>query len=332
MGGFPIERERQVVRAIAAHLRRGDIVSAVVWNTERTVLMDGYAVTGPSDRRVLDLADRLAADGGTDVNAGLRFGYDLARRHHDARKQNRVVFISDGQANAGETEVSTIADAARDGDAEAIYLVGVGVGHGYDDTIMNELTDAGRGAYVYIDSPAEAARLFGARFDEIMEVALMDVRLQLTLPWYMAVTQFSGEEISTDPAVVREQHLAPGDAMVFHQVLEACDATEISDDDTVIARATYVRPTGRVAASDEIETTLGALLGGPTGALTRGDAIVGYAEALAAIARHDYVSAEDGHAIVDEALATVDAAPGATTDRDLVEIRRLLVAVRGLVR
>ena len=99
----------------------------------------------------------------------------------------------------------------------------------------------------------------------------------------------------------------------------------------VIARATYVRPTGRVAASDEITTTLGALFAGSTEGLSRGDAIVAYAETLAAIARREVVSTE-AQALVDETLATVAAAPGAATDPGLVEIRGLLERLREMIR
>ncbi len=282
MAGAPIERERAVVRAIAHHLREGDIVSAVVWNTRRDVPLENHRVSGPDDPVLLELAAGLDAMGGTDLDAGLRFGYEIARRLYDPGRLNRVVLVSDGWANAGETEIGIIDDASEDAEADGIYLVGVGVADGFNDTLMDAVTDAGRGAYVYVDSAEEADRMFGERWDETMEVGILDVRVAMTLPWYLRVKAFHGEEISTDPARVRPQHLSPGDAMIYHLVLGACDGA-LDPGDTISFAVTYVRPNGRVEAEERVERTVGELLEGAHPGLDRGDVIVDYAEGLGAV-------------------------------------------------
>lgn len=321
MAGEPIALERAAVLALAANLRAGDIVSAVTWSTFRDVPLENHVVTGPSDPALAALAASLYPRGGTDLNAGLRFGYEIARSVYDPARLNRVVLISDGLANAGVTEIGVIDDASEDADRDGIYLVGVGVGDGVNDTLMDAVTDAGRGAYVYLDSAAEAQSVFGPRFSETMEVALLGVRLELTMPWYMAITEFHGEELSTVAEEVRPQHLSPGDAMVFHQIVEACEPSLRADEDAITVRVTYTRPTGRVAAEDSTATTFGELLASPHPHLDRGDAIVAYAEGLraaasrgeAAVARMDLL----------RAIELADAVDPAGTDPAMEEIREL---------
>jgi len=321
MAGEPIELERAAVLAIARSLRAGDIVSAVTWNTERDVPFENHVVTGSMDPILVSLAASLAADGGTDLNAGLRFGYEIAQRLYDPERLNRVVAISDGVANAGVTEIDIIDDASEDAEADGIYLVGVGVGDGVNDTMMDAITDAGRGAYVYLDSNEEADAIFGPRWAETMEVGLLAVRAELTLPWYMAVTEFHGEEISGTPERVRPQHLAPGDTMVFHQVIEPCDASLVDDADPIAVRATYTRPEGRVEAADATETTFGALLASPHPHLDRGDVIVEYAEGLAlGEGMRDGVSGRDR---LMRALELADVVDPDGTDPAMEEIREL---------
>ncbi len=332
--GPPIARERDVIRALAHVLNAGDLVSWVEWNTVRTVQLEGYSVSGPDDPRLLSLASSVEADGGTDLDGGLAFGYELAQRFYDPTRLNRVVLISDGIANAGNTSIATIAMHAADGDRDGIYLVGVGVGAGFNDTLMNAVTDAGRGAYVYVDSTAEAQAIFEGRFAETMDVGLLDVRLEVTLPWYMAIREFHGEEYSVgDPTAVRPQSLSPGDAMVFHQTIAACDPTLVDLADPVRLRATYTRPSGRVMADDVVDTTLGAMMGGDQAALVRGDAIVAYAEALAAIARRRERTArptDDVAARIDAADARIRAALADPANADLAEIPGLLSIARGM--
>ena len=49
----------------------------------------------------------------------------------------------------------------------------------YDEIRMNQVSDAGKGAYLYLDTPEEADHALGddERFLTIMEVAARDVQL-----------------------------------------------------------------------------------------------------------------------------------------------------------
>jgi Ca-activated chloride channel family protein len=145
---------------------------------------------------------------------------------------------------------------------------------------MDVVTDAGRGAYVYLDSVQEAQAIFTERFDEVMEVAARGVNLELTLPWYFQMHQFFGEEYSTDPKEVEAQHLAPSDVMVFNQVLKACDASVVNTADEVTVKATWETPLTREPRMIEHTASIGELLGGDKTQLKIGKAIVAYAEAL----------------------------------------------------
>jgi Ca-activated chloride channel family protein len=327
MGGDRIARERAVVRAIAGQLRAGDIVSAVTWDTGRRTVLDGHVVSGPNDRGVLAMAAGLEASGGTDLQGGLAAGYALARRHYAGNRLNRVVVISDGEANVGITDEELIAQESHRAEGEEIYLVGVGVGDGFNDTMMDTITDRGRGGYVYIDSDAEAQAVFGERFVELMDVAVRAVRLEVTLPWYLRVRAFHGEQISGDPREVDPQHLAPNDAMVFHQVLASCALEQLDLDSPITVRATYEGRDDRVAASETVQTTLAALIDGGHPQLDRGSAIVAYAEGLKAIgralARGDRPAAQ---AALREAKAAVAAARAQADDTALREIAGLLEA------
>lgn len=324
--GNRIDRERAVIRAIASSLREGDVVSAVTWNTAQREMLSGYRVTRPNDPTLINLAAGLTASGGTDLSGGLRAGYDLAQRHYGEGRLNRVVVISDGIANVGVTDENVIAEASHFAEREEIYLVGVGVGDGFNDTMMDTVTDRGRGAYVFVDSDAEAATMFGGRFSETMDLAVRAVRLELTLPWYMRVAEFHGEAISTNPREIDPQHLAPNDAMVFHQVLQSCAGSMVDMNDHIIARATYATR-ARVPAAETVDMTFGQLLTGESDALIRGRAIVAWAEALKRISNEQGTASES----LDTAERAVRAARRGP-DSALDEILSLIAAYRTVVR
>ncbi|MDI1478444.1 VWA domain-containing protein [Polyangium sp. y55x31] len=316
MGGPGIERERAAVKAIAASLAEGDIVNAVTWNTNNNVVLSGHVVTGPNDPKILALGNELTANGGTDLHSGLVAGYGLAEQHYGPGRLNRVVLISDGGANVGETDADFIGGKSKDADKEGIYLVGVGTGPGtsYDDRLMDIVTDKGRGAYVYLDGADEASRMFVDRFDETMEIAARGVQVELTMPWYFQMHKFYGEEYSENPEEVEPQHLAPSDAMIFNQVLKACDPAQIVSTDTITVRARWKTPLTYLDQETSVTTTVGDLLAAQKAGLPKAKAIVAFAEALKSPTSQNLADAQ--------AMAVAANVNG--TDPELLEIVSLI--------
>ena len=320
MTGTPIERERSAVRAIAKSLRAGDEVSAVTWASGQTALLDGHAVTGPDDPSIVSLAANLEAGGGTNLSAGLAAGYALADKHRAAGVSTRLVLISDGIANAGITDEKLIGKYADDQEAEGTYLVGIGVGAGINDTLMDTVTDAGRGAYVFLDSEEEAQRMLVDRFTETMLVAARDVQIAVTLPPYFGIARFSGEVFSTDPAKVRPQHLAPDDAMVLYQLLTPCDASLVNANDRVKVNVTWRDAATGASRALSRDASLAELAAKP-GDLRKAAAVVAYAGVARLI---ESGAASERKAMKLKARDAVAAASVGVTDAELDEIAQLV--------
>ena len=86
---------------------------------------------------------------------------------------------------------------------------------------------------------------------------------------------------SPRPEEVEPQHLAPSDAMSYHQIISSCDGSVVLGSDKVKAKAEFQDPITHEAMSDEIEFTIDELtndLGADQ--LYKGDVIVALAQAL----------------------------------------------------
>ncbi|WP_050434979.1 vWA domain-containing protein [Chondromyces crocatus] len=282
MEGIPMARQKAAVEALSAGLTEGDVVNMVTWNTTNAVVLSGHMVNGPDDPGLQAAVNALSASGGTDLESGLAFGYQLALQHYGPDRLNRVILISDGGANVGVTSAELIANHSEDADREGIYLVGIGAGpaSGYNDALMDAVTDKGRGAYVYLDSTQEALEVLRDRFDEVMEVAARGVQVELTLPWYFKIERFYGEEYSEDASEIEPQHLAPGDAMIFNQIVRACDPDVIDLEDPIRVTARWESPLTYERREVAVEASVGQLLAADTKQLIKGRAIIAYAEAL----------------------------------------------------
>lgn len=326
MDGHPIEMEREVCRQIAKSLRKGDVVSMVGWDTENAVKLAGHAVTAANDPTIVAECDALAAGGGTDLNGGLTAGYQLAKQQFDGSRINRVVLISDGGANAGVTDIDIIAGGAGGQDQDGIYLVGVGVGTAdtYYDDLMDTVTDVGRGASLFIPSALEAQKMFGERFVQTMAVAARDVRVRLDLPPGFSIVKFSGEEYSADPTQIEPQHLAPNDAMVFHQTVATCAPQLVDEAATFTVAVRWQDAVTFEQRETEVTRPIQEALAAASPMLLKGAAVFEYAEALKAYRATPLPSTLDP---AFAALAAAeDALPG---DADLSEIRGVLEALAG---
>jgi Ca-activated chloride channel homolog len=326
MGGDPMELVHDLGEVVAGSLREGDVVSVLTWNASQSVRLEGHAVTGGDDAAVRDAFTGLETEGGTDLHAGLLKGYELAEAQASTGRINRVVLISDGGANLGVTDANLIGAKAGGAEQDGIYLVGVGVGTptSYNDALMDEVTDLGKGAAVFLPNRAEATRIFRDRFVETFDVAARNVRIRLDLPPGFAVTAFSGEEISDDPVEVDPQHLAPNDTMVVQQTLHGCSADHTGDSEPIGVTVTWQDPRTFEAREAMVTTTIGELLQSETPLVAKASAILAYADLLETLAtspsgRTEKIAVVRG--AVELALADNPADP------DLTEILQVLDAL-----
>ena len=88
---------------------------------------------------------------GTDLEGGWAAGV-AALATVKGSGVKRVFLLSDGQANAGETNSAVIAERCRAATARGISTTTCGLGKGFNEALMVAMGDAGRGSSYYGDS------------------------------------------------------------------------------------------------------------------------------------------------------------------------------------
>ena len=182
---------------------------------------------------------------------------------------------------------------------------------------MDLVTDAGRGAYVYLDSPEEATKVIDERFDEIMNVAARNVRVEVDLPPYLDIEHFYAEKYSEDSTEVEPQNLAPGDSMILNQTLFATDVNAMCGQDVINVKVVWETPIEhQTLVAEPVPVDLTTLLNTPMSPqMRKANAVIAYAEALKTNKPED----------LGAALVTVqEAAKAAPEDKDLEAIASLI--------
>ena len=158
-------------------------------NEGDTVAMATYAgrtarILGPTDaadrRRIHAAIDSLHSGGSTAMASGIDMAYEMADEAFERGAENRVIVLSDGDANVGATSWEDMLRRIKGYADQGITLSTIGFGQGnYRDTLMEQLANNGDGNNFYVDSRAESDRIFGEKIGGTMITVARDTKIQV---------------------------------------------------------------------------------------------------------------------------------------------------------
>ncbi|HEY0591477.1 MAG TPA: von Willebrand factor type A domain-containing protein, partial [Thermoanaerobaculia bacterium] len=171
-----LELVKRALHLLINQLDERDRIGLVVYGTNGEVLLEP---TGDHEaiRRAID---RLTPEGSTNAEEGLVLAYRLAERYYRRGEINRVILCSDGVANVGRTGPESILESIGEAARRGIELTTVGFGMGnYNDVLMEQLADRGNGHYAYVDSLAEARKVFVENLTATLQTIARDAKVQV---------------------------------------------------------------------------------------------------------------------------------------------------------
>jgi Ca-activated chloride channel family protein len=129
----------------------------------------------------------LHTGGSTDISAGYLLGLREVNRIH-AEGGATLLLISDGHANAGERDPRFFADVSSKSATENVTTSTIGIGTGYDETILESLAKGGGGAHRFAGSIDEAVGAIAAEVDDLLDKTIVNTVLRLTPTAAMTLT------------------------------------------------------------------------------------------------------------------------------------------------
>ena len=135
---------------------------------------------GDNKKAIHAAIDRLNSGGSTAMSSGLDLAYEMAWQSFEAGAENRVVVLSDGDANVGNTGWEAMLNQIKGYADRGVTMSTIGLGMGnYKDTNMEQLANKGDGNNFYIDSRQQAHRVFVEDFNSSMINIARDVKIQM---------------------------------------------------------------------------------------------------------------------------------------------------------
>ena len=173
-----LELVKRSLRLLVDELRSDDKVAIVTYGDRGSVLLE--ATEGRERGKILQAIDSLQPGGSTYVEDGLKVAYQLAVDEVASNRITRVMVLSDGVGNVGNTGHESILRQVQDYVDQGVTLTTIGFGMGnYNDILMEQLANDGDGAYYYVDTISEARRIFVEDLTGTLQVIAKDAKVQV---------------------------------------------------------------------------------------------------------------------------------------------------------
>src|SRR3569833_312785 len=177
MHGEPMENAKRAASTLVERLTADDAFALVTFSDNDQLILNMGRATAAHKREAADAIDKIYDDGGTCTSCGINRGAAELERSPIQGGGERMVVISDGQANEGVWDRDELVELAQATAARGISITTVGVGLDFDEQTMIRLGEVGRGNYYFVQDTANLGEMFAHELSDLGATVATDVHL-----------------------------------------------------------------------------------------------------------------------------------------------------------
>jgi Ca-activated chloride channel family protein len=177
MEGAPLAAAKESVLKLIDRLDKKDTFGMVVFDDTAKVVVPTKPLLDHNIAQLKKAIRNIQTGGSTDISAG----FTLAMREASRTKLEggtSLLLISDGHANAGERNPQFFADVAAKSATEKITSGSIGLGNGYDETILEAIAQGGGGAHRFAADIDEAVGAIAAEVSDLLDKTIVNCVLR----------------------------------------------------------------------------------------------------------------------------------------------------------
>ena len=212
MSGDKLRVAKAAVQEAIDRLKPQDRFSVVVYDDVVEVVSESTAASAEARRSAMERLRAIEARGSTNLAEGWLRACEQVAQHLAPLGVNRCLLLTDGLANIGITDHGQLSIHAAELRARGVSTSTFGVGNDFDETLLQELADAGGGHFYYIADAPQIRDAITSEVGETLEIVAHDVRLEVTARDDIRIEPISPYKVSirANRAVVSIGDLASG--------------------------------------------------------------------------------------------------------------------------
>jgi Ca-activated chloride channel homolog len=168
MAGAPLKQAIRAAQSLVGQLADDDRLSVVIYDDNaETLLAPDLA---KEKAAIQALLGRVGAGGCTNLSGGWLEGCKHVKKHASSEYVNRVLLLTDGQANVGVTDPAVLIKTARQKSDEGVITTTLGFGSGFNEDLLIGMARAAEGNFYFIESPEDVAQVFKIELEGLSSV------------------------------------------------------------------------------------------------------------------------------------------------------------------
>ncbi|WP_257455243.1 vWA domain-containing protein [Archangium lipolyticum] len=177
MAGAPLKHALQASRQLVERMGPEDWLSIVTYDD---AVFSVLAPTRVTDKAAIGaVLSSVRAGGCTNLSGGWLKGVEHVGVNKSPERVNRVLLLTDGQANMGITDPGALVSTARQKSADGIITTTLGFGSNFNEDLLIGMANAGEGHFYYIQTPEDAEGVFGIEMEGLGSLVAQNLEVTL---------------------------------------------------------------------------------------------------------------------------------------------------------
>ena len=177
MGGTPLRYAIQAAQKLVESLNPDDIVSVVIYDDTPESILPPQ--TAADKAKISSQISRIRAGGCTNLSGGWLMGCECVKSQQTEERLNRVLLLTDGQANSGITNRQELTKIAKQQAEQGIITTTLGFGTNFNEDLLIDIADSAGGNFYFIQSPDDAVDVFRIELESLTSVVAENLIITL---------------------------------------------------------------------------------------------------------------------------------------------------------
>ncbi len=179
MSGQPLNSALNSVRKLIDRLAPHDSFGMVAFDTEALIVVPHRSMADHNLAALKQVIAMIVPGGSTDISVGYLMGLREIQEGNLSSGAT-LLLISDGHANAGETDPELFQSIAQQHSLKKITTSTIGLSEGYDETILSAIAAGGGGAHRFAATLDESVAAIAAEVDNLLDKTAINAVLKVT--------------------------------------------------------------------------------------------------------------------------------------------------------
>lgn len=243
-----LEKVKNALLTFVDGLNEGDFISIVTFDSNAQTILNAQKIN-QNKQLIKNVINNIYTGGSTNINHGLQLGYAETIKNHNVSTNSKVILLTDGMTNSGETNIENIIKNSLVFNDKGIDISTIGVGNSLDFDLLKKLAVAGRGSNHFIgDNEEDIQKVF---VDELQSLVYQigekpEITIEIPKNCKLVTTFGYSPQIENNKVKFKIENLGFGITQIFLLKLERITL----ENSTIKATLNYETENGLVSETE----------------------------------------------------------------------------------